>query len=166
MICYTSIKGAIFSFCCSRFVSLYEYYDGQNCCYHLFTAYCKLLLCQCYWLYQKRYANGLDLLASTVFEPIYGLVTTVDVTKYCSVLVHYQITLQTENAELFTMLTMNNRSVGSVVHSGRQAYKTATGFYMANFEPGKYKFQVHYKSPVPIYTSYDWDWETGILQAM
>ena len=131
---------------------------------------CLLLIVNFYYAsaigYQKRYSNGLDLPASTVFEPIYGFGTTVDVTKYCSVLVHYQITLETENAELFTMLTMNDQSVGSVVHSGRQAYKTATGFYMANFEPGKYRFQVHYKSPVPIYTSYDWDWETGIIQAM
>ena len=162
MICYTSIKGAIFHFVV---VAVLKYYDGQNFCYHFL-----LLIVNFYYAsaitYQKRYINGLDLPASTIFEPIYGLVITADITRSCSILVHYQITLETANAELFTMLMMNNQSVGSVVHSGRQAFKTATGFYMANFEPGKYRFQVHYKSPVPIYTSYDWDWETGILQAI
>ena len=54
----------------------------------------------------------------------------------------------------------------SLVHSGLQTYKTATGFYMDNLEPGNYTFQVQYKSPVAIIMGADWDWQTAILQVM
>jgi len=42
----------------------------------------------------------------------------------------------------------------------------ATGFYMANLNPGHYRFEVHYKSPVAINMPANQDWQTAILQVM
>ena len=57
-------------------------------------------------------------------------------------------------------------NAGSLVHSGNQRFKTATGFYMANLNPGHYKFEVHYQSPVAINMPASKDWQTAILQVM
>ena len=63
-------------------------------------------------------------------------------------------------------LLINYANAGSLVHSGNQVLKTATGFYMANLNPGYYTFEVHYKSPVAINMPASRDWQTAILQVM
>ena len=57
-------------------------------------------------------------------------------------------------------------NAGSLVHSGLQTYKTVTGFYMDNLEPGDYTFQVQHKSPVAIIVGADLDWQTAMLHVM
>ena len=61
---------------------------------------------------------------------------------------------------------INYANAGSLVHSENQQFKTATGFYMANLNPGYYAFEVHYKSPVAINMPASWDWQTAVLQVM
>ena len=112
-------------------------------------------------------SNGLNLpAAQTTFQPVTNLTAKIHVSQSSSVFVHYQITLRSTNTYLYTRLTMNNKNAGSLLHSGLQTYKTATGFYMDNLEPGDYTFQVQYKSPVAIIMGADWDWQTAILHVM
>ena len=88
-------------------------------------------------------SNELNLSATqTTFQPVTNLTATIHVSQSSSVFVHYQITLRSTNASLYTRLTMNNKNAGSLVHSGLQIYETATGFYMDNLESGNYTFQV------------------------
>ena len=115
---------------------------------------------------KKTESNGLTLPATSTFQPIATLTTTIHIVKPYSVFVHYQLTLQSANKDFYSMLLINYANAGSLVHSGNQQYKTATGFYMANLNPGYYTFEVHYKSPVAINMPANWDWQTGILQVM
>ena len=55
---------------------------------------------------------------------------------------------------------------GSIVHYGNQAYKTATGYWMDNLEPGHYTFEVHYQSSSNISVAAGTDYQTAILQVM
>ena len=68
--------------------------------------------------------------------------------------------------DFYSKLLINYSNSGSLVHSGNQAYKTATGFFMANLNPGYYTFEVHYKSPVAINMAAGADWQTAVLQVM
>ena len=115
---------------------------------------------------KKTESNGLYLPATSSFQPVNALTTNIHILKPCSVFVHYQITLHSSNRDLYTKLQINYANAGSLVHSGNQQYKTATGFYMANLNPGYYTFEVHYKSPVAINMPASWDWQTAVLQVM
>ena len=58
-------------------------------------------------------------------------------------------------------------NAGSLVHYGnQQVYKTATGYWMDNLEPGYYTFEVHYKSSSSISMAAGTDYQTAILQVM
>ena len=115
---------------------------------------------------KKTESNGLTLPATSTFKPITALTTNIHIAKPYSVFVHYQITFGTGNAAFYSKLLINYANAGSLVHSGNQQYKTATGFYMANLNPGYYTFEVHYKSPVAINMGANLSWQTAILQVM
>ena len=57
-------------------------------------------------------------------------------------------------------------NAGSLVHYYTQDYKTATGYWIDNLEPGHYTFEVYYKSTFSISISTSEDYQTAILQAM
>ena len=144
------------------------------------TAVLVLLIANCYYytsaqpvlnaspgiFSKKTESNGLTLPATTTFKPITTLTTTIHIDKPYTVFVHYQITLQSASKDFYSKLLMNHGNAGSLVHSGNQRFKTATGFYMANLNPGHYKFEVLYKSPVVINMPASKDWQTAILQVM
>ena len=111
-------------------------------------------------------SNGLNLQATSTFKPITSLTTNVHFDKCYAVFVHYQITFETVNADFQSKLMINYDNAGSLVHSGKQVYKTATGFYMANLNPGYYNIEVYYKSPVAISMPTSRDWQTAILQVV
>ena len=116
---------------------------------------------------KKTESNGLTLPATSTFKPITTLTTNIHIAKPHSVFVHYQITFGTGgNKDFYSKLLINYANGGSLVHTGNQQYKTATGFYMANLNPGYYTFEVHYKSPVAINMPANWDWQTATLQVM
>ena len=114
---------------------------------------------------KKTESNGLTLPATTTFQPITTLTTNIHIDKPYTVFVHYQITMPS-GKDFYSKLLINYSNAGSLVHSGNQYYKTATGFYMANLNPGYYKFEVHYKSQVAINVPAHWDWQTAILQVL
>ena len=112
-------------------------------------------------------SNGLFLPATTTFKPITALTTKIRLAdKTYATLIHYQITFYSANADFQSKLLINYANAGSLVHSGNQTFKTATGFYMANLNPGEYTIEVHYKSPVAINMASEWDWQTAILQIL
>ena len=104
--------------------------------------------------------------ATSTFEPITTLTTNIHIDKPYSVFVHYQITMEIPNIDFYGKLLVSYANAGSLVHSGNQTHKTATGFYMTNLNPGHYRFEVHYKSPVAINVSTSADWQTAILQVV
>ena len=57
-------------------------------------------------------------------------------------------------------------NAGSIVRYYTQRYKTATGYYMDNLEPGHYTFEVHYKSTSTISMPSSWDYQAATLQMM
>ena len=144
------------------------------------TAVLVLLIANCYYctsaqsvvnvasgiFSKKTESSVLALPATNTFQPITTLTTNIHIDKPYTVFVHYQITMQTANTDLYSKLLINYSNAGSLVHSGNQFYKAATGFYMANLNPGHYIFEVHYKSPVAINMPSNWDWQTAILQVM
>ena len=116
---------------------------------------------------KKVVSNELNLPASnTFFSPVNVLTTTVNLTKPHAVFVHYQFTIATPNQDFYSKLLVNDNNAGSLVHSGKQTHKTATGFWMANLNDGYYTFEVHYKSPVAIHTIAAENWQTAVLQVM
>ena len=115
---------------------------------------------------KKTESDGLTLPATSTFKPITTLTTNIHIDKPYSVFVHYQITLESTNKDFYSKLQINYANAGSLVHSGNQLYKAATGFYMTNLNPGYYTFEVHYKSPVAINMGAGWDWQTAVLQIM
>ena len=115
---------------------------------------------------KKVVSNGLHLPASNIFSPINTLTTTVHLDKPYSVFVHYQFTLRTSNTDVYIKLLVNDNNAGSLIHSGKQYYKTPTGFWMANLNAGHYTFEIHYKSLKAINVAGDWDWQTAVLQVM
>ena len=75
----------------------------------------------------KRESNGLSLpTTSGTFEPIGALTTKIHLTKPYTVFVHYQLT--GSSSDFWSKLKVNHFNAGSLVHSGNQLYKTATGF--------------------------------------
>ena len=144
------------------------------------TAVLLLLIANCYYytsaqsvvnvapgiFSKKTESNGLILPATSTFKPITTLTTNIHIDKPYSVFVHYQITLQGAKNDFYSKLLINYSNSGSLVHSGNNHFKTATGFYMANLNPGYYTFEVHYKSPVAINMAASADWQTAVLQVM
>ena len=89
----------------------------------------------------KRESNGLSLPATSgTFKPIGALTTKIHLTKPYTVFVHYQLTIETSNTDFWSKLQVNHFNAGSLVHSGNQLFKTATGFWAANLNPGYYTF--------------------------
>ena len=118
-------------------------------------------------IFSKKTENdGLTLPVTSTFEPITTLTTNIHIDKPYSVFVHYQITLYSRNKDFYSKLLINYANAGSLVHSGNQIYKTATGFYMANLNPGYYTFEVHYKSPAAINMPSSLDYQTAVLQVI
>ena len=116
---------------------------------------------------KKVVSNGLRLPASNIsFLPINVLTTTAHLDKSYSVFIHYQFTLRTPNQDFYSKLLVNDINAGSLIHSGKQPHKTATGFWMANLNAGHYTIEIHYKSPVAINVQGNWDWQTAVLQVM
>ena len=114
----------------------------------------------------KRESNGLSLPATSgTFKPIGALTTKIHLTKPYTVFVHYQLTVGSSNTDFWSKLQVNHFNAGSLVHSGNQHYKTATGFWAANLNPGYYTFEVHYKSPASISVSAT-DWQTAVINVM
>jgi len=112
-------------------------------------------------------SNGLFLPATSTFKPIATLTMRIHlVSKAYATFIHYQITFESSNADFHSKLLINYDNAGSLVHTGKQLYKTATGFYMANLNPGYYNIEVHYKSPVAISMPANQDWQTAILQVV
>ena len=144
------------------------------------TAVLLLLIANCYYytsaqpvvnvapgiFSKKTESNGLTLPATSTFQPITTLTTNIHIDKPYYLFVHYQITLESSNRDFYSKLHINYANAGSVVHSGNQQLKTATGLHMTNLNPGYYKFEVHYKSPVAINMPASRDWQTAVLQVM
>ena len=118
----------------------------------------------------KRESSGLSLSATSgTFKPIGALTTNIHLTKPYTVFVHYQLTIESDNADFWSKLQVNHFNAGSLVHSGTQRYKTATGFWAANLNPGYYTFEVHYidyKSSVSISVPAGWDGQTAVINVM
>ena len=115
----------------------------------------------------KRESTGLSLPATSgTFQPVGALTTKIHLTIPYTVFVHYQITIDSVNTDFLSKLQVNHFNAGSLIRSGIQRYKTATGFWTANLNPGYYTFEVHYKSPVSISVPANWDWQTAVLQVM
>ena len=108
---------------------------------------------------KKVISNGLQLPASkTTFSPVNVLTTTVHLTKPHSVFVHYQFNFASRNEDFHSKLLVNDNNAGSLVHTGKQRHKSATGFWMANLNDEYYTFEVQYKSPFAIHTSVSTNW--------
>lgn len=59
---------------------------------------------------------------------------------------------------------MNSFSTGSLVHIGsQQQYKTATGYWATNINPGYYTFEVFCKSSRAISMSASKDYQTAVM---
>ena len=115
----------------------------------------------------KRESNGLFLSATSgIFKPFGALTTKIHLTKPYTVFVHYQLTIDSDNTDFWSKLQVNHFNAGSLVHSGTQRFKTATGFWAANLNPGYYTFEVHYKSSVNISVSAGWDIQTAVINVM
>ena len=115
----------------------------------------------------KRESNGLTLPATSTFQPIGALTTKIHLTEPYTVFVHYQLTIGSGIAvDFWSKLQVNHFNAGSLVHTGTQHSKTATGFWAANLNPGYYTFEVHYKSPVGISLSAGSDWQTAVINVM
>ena len=118
----------------------------------------------------KAESDGLHLPSTSRFKPIDALTLSLYFTSSFSVFVNYQITVD-NSAEFWSKLqtTRNDdglTNAGSLVKYSTQAYKTATGYWMNNLEPGHYTFEVHYKSSSSISMSASTDYQAAILQVM
>ena len=113
---------------------------------------------------KKTVSDGIFLKATTTFQPVHPLTTTIHISKPSSVFVHYGITFQSPQKDFYSKLQVNNFNAGSLLHTGNQYYKTATGLWMASLNPGKYTVEVHYKSPVDINMGVTY-WQAAVLQA-
>ena len=118
----------------------------------------------------KAESDGLHLPSTSVFKPIAPLTIQLHLTSSYSVFVNYQITVDS-SAHFWSKLQISHdddglTNAGSLVHYGNQAYKTATGYWMDNIQPGHYIFEVHYKSSSSISVAADKDYQTAILQVM
>ena len=118
----------------------------------------------------KAESDGLHLPSTSVFKAIAPLTIQLHLTSSYSVFVNYQITVDS-SAHFWSKLQISRdddglTNAGSLVHYGNQAYKTATGYWMDNLQPGYYTFEIHYKSSSSISVAADKDYQTAILQVI
>ena len=118
----------------------------------------------------KAESDGLHLSGTSIFRPIDALTLSLHFTSTVSVFVNYQITVGS-TAYFWTKLQITRNddgltNAGSIVRYYNQNYKTATGYWMDNLEPGHYTFVVHYKSTSSISMSSSTDYQAAILQVM
>ena len=118
----------------------------------------------------KAESDGLHLSSTSIFRSIDALTLSLSFTSPVSVFINYQITVGSA-AQFWTKLQVTRNddgltNAGSIVHYYTQAYKTATGYWMDNLEPGHYTFEVHYKSTSSISMSSSTDYQAAILQVM
>ena len=118
----------------------------------------------------KAESDGLHLPSTSTFRPIDVLTLSLSFTSKVSVFVNYQITVGS-SGYFWTKLQVARdddglTNAGSIVRYYNQAYKTATGYWMENLEPGHYTFEVHYKSTSSISMSSSIDYQTAVLQVM
>ena len=118
----------------------------------------------------KAESDGLHLPSTSIFKPIDALTLSLSFTSAVSIFVNYQITVDS-SGYFWSKLQINRNdygltNAGSLVHFYNQAYKTATGYWMDNLEPGHYTFVVHYKSTSSISVSSSTDYQAAILQVM
>ena len=118
----------------------------------------------------KAESDGLHLSSTSTFTAIDALTLSLYFTSTVSVFVNYQITVGS-TAQFWTKLQITHdndglTNAGSIVRYYTQNYKTATGYYMDNLEPGHYTFEVHYKSTSSISMSSGIDYQAAILQVM
>ena len=118
----------------------------------------------------KAESDGLHLPSTSIFKPIDALTLSLSFTSKVSVFVNYQIAV--DGSGYFwskLQITRNDdglTNAGSLVRYNNQRYKTATGYWMDNLEPGHYTFEVHYKSTSSISMSTSWTYQAAILQVM
>ena len=118
----------------------------------------------------KAESDGLHLSSTSTFTAIDALTLSLYFTSTVSVFVNYQITVGS-TAQFKTKLQIAHNddgltNAGSIVRYHTQSYKTATGYYMDNLEPGHYIFEVHYTSTSSISMSSSIDYQAAILQVM
>ena len=118
----------------------------------------------------KAESDGLHLSSTSTFSPIDALTLSLYFSSSFSVFVNYQITVGS-TTQFWTKLQITRNddgltNAGSLVHYHTQNYKTATGYWMDNLEPGHYTFEVHYKSTSSISMSSSTDYQAAILQVM
>ena len=118
----------------------------------------------------KAESDGLHLSSTSTFLPIDALTLSVYFSSTFSVFVNYQITVGS-TTQFWTKLQITRdddglTNAGSLVRYYTQNYKTATGYWMDNLEPGHYTFEVHYKSTSSISMSTSTDYQAAILQVM
>ena len=120
----------------------------------------------------KAESDGLHLSSTPTFRPIDALTLSLYFSSSYSVFVNYQITVDS-TTQFWTKLQvtrdddgLTNCNAGSLVRYYTQQYKTATGYWMNDLEPGHYTFEVHYKSTSSISISASTDYQTAILQVM
>ena len=115
----------------------------------------------------KRAINGFSLQATSgIFEPIGALTTRIHLTKPYAIFVHYQLTIGSSNTDFWSKLQVNHFNAGSLIRSGNQNFKTATGFWAAYLNPGYYTFEVHYNSSKSISIPASSDWQTAVINVM
>ena len=118
----------------------------------------------------KVESDGLYLSNTSTFKPIDALTISLHFSSSYSVFVNYQI-MVSSTAQFWTKLQITRdddglTNAGSLVRYYTQDSKTATGYWMGNLEPGRYTFEVHYKSTSSISMSGSADYQTAILQVM
>ena len=118
----------------------------------------------------KAESDGLHLPGTSTFRPIDVLTLSLHFTSTVSVFINYQITVGS-TIQFWTKLQVTHNddgltNAGSIVRYYTQAYKTATGYWMDNLEPGHYTFVVYYKSTSSISMSSSTDYQAAILQVM
>ena len=118
----------------------------------------------------KAESDGLHLSSTSTFQPIDALTLSLSFTSTVSVFINYQIIVGA-SADFWTKLQISHNydgltNAGSLVHYHTQNYKTATGYWMDNLEPGHYTFVVYYKSTSSISVSSNTEFQAAILQVM
>ena len=118
----------------------------------------------------KVESDGIYLTATSTFIPIGALTLCLHFTTTVTVFVNYHITVDSTTYFVTKLQIARDNdgltNAGSIVRYYNQNYKTVTGYYMENLEPGRYTFEVHYTSTSTISMQSSWDYQAAILQVM
>ena len=76
---------------------------------------------------KKTVSDGIYLKATSTFQPVHALTTTIHISKPSSIFVHYGITFDSNGKDFYSKLQVNHYNAGSLVHTGNQWYKTSSG---------------------------------------